>query len=67
MYLDTISDQEEEELVLTHGDFCLPNIILFSKEPFQSVESFANNCEIGFVDIGQIAMGNRYFCLTDYF
>ncbi|CAF1269502.1 unnamed protein product [Rotaria sp. Silwood1] len=41
---------QEEELVFTHGDYCLPNIIIDEEQC----------CVVGFVDLGRAGMADRY-------
>lgn len=43
-----IENKPEEDLVLSHGDFCLPNV-LFKEEQIS-----------GFIDLGQICIADRY-------
>ncbi|MEZ4712917.1 MAG: APH(3') family aminoglycoside O-phosphotransferase [Caldilineaceae bacterium] len=39
---------QSEEICLTHGDYCMPNIIV------------DNDCVTGFVDLGRMGIGDRY-------
>lgn len=43
-----IENRPEEELVLSHGDLCLPNIF------------FKDNEVSGFIDLGKICVADRY-------
>jgi aminoglycoside phosphotransferase len=47
---DLIASTLEEDLVFTHGDYCLPNIIIDEEL-----------CEVvGFVDLGHAGIADRY-------
>jgi len=50
----TASAPSEEDLVFTHGDYCLPNIILHRNEASGQVEV------AGFIDCGRAGVADRY-------
>ncbi|CAF1480316.1 unnamed protein product [Adineta ricciae] len=50
-FKELISHAPDEDLVFTHGDYCLPNIIFDD-----------NECRaIGFVDLGRAGIADRYY------
>lgn len=51
---ELIATAPEEDLVFTHGDYCLPNIII--DEELSNV--------VGFVDLGRAGIADRYYDLA---
>ncbi len=50
----TSSVPHSEDMVFTHGDYCLPNIILRRREPDNVMEI------TGFIDCGRAGLADRY-------
>lgn len=52
--LNAMPDDDDEDLVLTHGDFCLPNILVDEQTGHIT----------GFVDLGEIGVSDRHLDLV---
>jgi len=51
---ELMGNTPEEDLVFTHGDYCLPNIIIDEKQ-----------CHVvGFIDLGRAGIADRYYDLA---
>lgn len=54
LLVELIRNKPEEDLVFTHGDYCLPNIIIDEEQ----------GCVTGFVDLGRAGIADRYVDLA---
>ena len=51
---ELIRNKPEDDLVFTHGDYCLPNVIIDEQQ----------SCVTGFVDLGRAGIADRYVDLA---